>query len=164
MLFNVESRENSFAHSAVLHSLLVSQRGIFCMLKNETDIPTDECIYSSLFFFISAQSIAELEVMTPPAVKATRLPPNFLYACQDIYLSFHDHITLICRSPSELTTLSRYCVGTYDGNELTRNSSGDARPQSSQLVEPLWTDRGIKSGISVRELISTLKKRSAGGE
>ena len=143
MLFNVESWENSFAHSAVLHSLLVSQRGIFCMLKNETDIPTDECIYSSLFFFISAQSIAELEVMTPPAVKATRLPPNYLYACQDIYLSFHNHITLICRSPSELTTLSRYYVGTYGGNELTRNSSGDAHPQSSQLDEPLWTDPGL---------------------
>ena len=28
-------------------------------------------------------------------------------------------------------------------------------PQSSQLAEPTWTDPGIKSGISVRELIST---------
>ena len=36
--------------------------------------------------------------------------------------------------------------------------------QSSQLAEPLWTDPGIKSGISVRELISSLKKKSAGGE
>ena len=26
-------------------------------------------------------------------------------------------------------------------------------PQSSQLAEPLWTDPGLKSGISVRELI-----------
>ena len=31
--------------------------------------------------------------------------------------------------------------------------------QSSQLAEPLWTDPGIKSGISVRELISSLKKK-----
>ena len=36
--------------------------------------------------------------------------------------------------------------------------------QSSQLAEPLWTNPGIKSGISVCELISTLKKKSAGGE
>ena len=35
---------------------------------------------------------------------------------------------------------------------------------SPQPAEPLWTDPGIKSGISVRELISTLKKKSAGGE
>ena len=28
-------------------------------------------------------------------------------------------------------------------------------PQSSHLAEPLWTDFGIKSGISVREIISS---------
>ena len=56
--------------------------------------------------------------------------------------------------------------GNLSGNELTRNLSGNIRPQSSQLAEPLWTDLGIKSGISVRELISTLKKekkKSTGG-
>ena len=37
--------------------------------------------------------------------------------------------------------------------------SGTIPPQSSWLAEPLWTDPGIKSGISVPELISTLKKR-----
>ena len=42
----------------------------------------------------------------------------------------------------------------YQGNKLTRNSSGNW-PQSSQLAEPLWTDPGLNSGISVRELIST---------
>ena len=35
------------------------------------------------------------------------------------------------------------------GNELTRNSSGYAQPQSSQLAQPLWTDPGLQSGISV---------------
>ena len=39
--------------------------------------------------------------------------------------------------------------------ELSRDSSGNTRPQLSQLAEPLWTDPGLKSGISVRELIST---------
>ena len=45
------------------------------------------------------------------------------------------------------------------GNELSRNLSGNIRPQSSQLSEPLWTDPGINSGISVREIISTSKKK-----
>ena len=49
----------------------------------------------------------------------------------------------------------------------TPNLSGIIQPQSSQPAEPLWTDPGIKSGISVRELISTSKnktKKGAGGE
>ena len=37
--------------------------------------------------------------------------------------------------------------------------SGNIRPQSSQLAEPQWTDSGVKSGISMREPISTLKKK-----
>ena len=40
-------------------------------------------------------------------------------------------------------------------NQLIRDLSGNIQPQSSQLVVPLWTDPGIKSGISVRELIPT---------
>ena len=55
--------------------------------------------------------------------------------------------------------------GNLFGNELTRNLSGNIRPQSSQAAEPLWTDPGLKSGISVRELISTSEeKKSAGGK
>ena len=38
-------------------------------------------------------------------------------------------------------------------------SSGNIRPQSSQLTELLWTNPGIKSGISVSELMPTLKKK-----
>ena len=53
--------------------------------------------------------------------------------------------------------------GNLSGNELTRNSSGNIRSQSSKFAEPLWTDPGLKSGISVLELISALIK-SAGGE
>ena len=48
--------------------------------------------------------------------------------------------------------------GNLSGNELTRNSSGNTRLQSSQLAQPLWADPGRKSGISLRELISMLKK------
>lgn len=39
-----------------------------------------------------------------------------------------------------LTALSRHSVGSYQGNELSRNSSRNAHPQSSQVAEPLWTD------------------------
>ena len=41
--------------------------------------------------------------------------------------------------------------------------SGNVQPQSSQLAEPLWTDPGIKSGICVCEVISTLKKTKKTG-
>ena len=43
--------------------------------------------------------------------------------------------------------------------QFTRNLSGNIRPKSSELAESLWTDPGIKNGISVRELISALKKK-----
>ena len=53
--------------------------------------------------------------------------------------------------------------GNLSGNERTRNSSGNTRPQSSELAESLWTDLGLKSGINVNELISTLKKQCSRG-
>ena len=34
--------------------------------------------------------------------------------------------------------LSRHSAGTRQGNELTRNSYGNAHPRSSQLAKPLW--------------------------
>ena len=49
--------------------------------------------------------------------------------------------------------------GNLSGNKLTCNSSGNTRSQSCQLAEPLWTDLGLKSGVSLLELISTYKKR-----
>ena len=52
--------------------------------------------------------------------------------------------------------------------ELKRNLSGNTRSRSSQLAEPLWTYPGLKSGISLRELISTAnnnnKKAQTGNE
>ena len=36
--------------------------------------------------------------------------------------------------------LSRLSVGIHQRNELMHYSAGEARPQSSQLAEPLWTN------------------------
>ena len=55
--------------------------------------------------------------------------------------------------------------GTPSGNKLTSNLSGNTRSRSSQLAKPLWTDPGLKSGVSLHDLISTLKfKKSTDGE
>ena len=51
--------------------------------------------------------------------------------------------------------LSRHSVGLYQGNEFTRNTSGDTQPRPSQLAELLWTDPDLMKGTSVRELIPT---------
>ena len=70
-------------------------------------------------------------------------------------LHLNTHTPLTQRSRSGLIMLlCTHSVGTYMGNVLTRNSSGNARLQSSQLAEPMWTTPGLKNGIGVRELIS----------
>ena len=75
-------------------------------------------------------------------------------------LHLNTHTSLTQQSQSGLAMpLSRHSVGTYPETSLHANLSGNIRPQSSQLAEPLWTDLCIKSGISVRELISTEKKK-----
>ena len=55
--------------------------------------------------------------------------------------------------------LSGHSVGSYPKMSSHATLSWNSRPQSSKLAEPLWTDPGIKSGISVRELNSNLKKK-----
>ena len=50
-------------------------------------------------------------------------------------------------------------------NELTRNSLGSIQPQLSQLTEPLLTNPGEKSGISVQANLHTqTQKAQAGNE
>ena len=55
---------------------------------------------------------------------------------------------------------SRYSVGIYQETSSHATRQGNTQSQSSQLAEPLWTDPGLASGISVRELISTIKKKA----
>ena len=84
---------------------------------------------------------------------ARKRPRSFCQKCRRQVIPKHAY-TLTHRSRSGLTiTLSRHSVGKLSGTELTRNSSGNTRLQSSRLAEPLWNDPGLKSGISVRELI-----------
>ena len=66
--------------------------------------------------------------------------------------------------------LSRHSVGTYQETSSHATRQGTlGQSQSSQLVEPLWTDPGLKSEISVHGLISTYtqtkqQRESAGRE
>ena len=77
-------------------------------------------------------------------------------------LQLNTHTPSTRWSRSGLTMLlCRHSVGTHKENEVTRNSSGNTQPQSSQLAQPLWTDPGLKNGTSMRKLISTLKKKKA---
>ena len=59
--------------------------------------------------------------------------------------------------------LSRQSEGIYQETSSHATCPGKVG-QTSQLAEPLWTDPGLKSEISLRKLISTLKKKSAGRE
>ena len=44
---------------------------------------------------------------------------------------------------ADLIMLYRLSVGAYQGSKLTHISSRNIYPQSSQLIEPLWTDPGL---------------------
>ena len=73
-------------------------------------------------------------------------------------LHLNMHAQLIQQSWNGLIMpLSRHSVGTYQETSSHATRQGTLG-QSSQLAKPLWTDPGVKNGISVRKLISTLKK------
>ena len=55
--------------------------------------------------------------------------------------------------------LSRHSLGTYP--ETSSHATCQGKVGYSRLAEPLWTDPGVKSGISVHELISTKKNKQA---
>ena len=125
--------------------------------------------------------IERLRVRIPEGVAGEFSSPE-LTVCADSYsCPFHPRVTTVTRKrPRSVCPKCRWQVtpkhaytldpsksewadyaavqaecGNLSGNELTRKLSGDIRPQSSQLVEPLWTDPGLKSGISVPDLIFT---------
>ena len=75
-------------------------------------------------------------------------------------LHLNAHTPLTQRSRSGLTMPpSRHSVGTYPETSSQATCQGTrGHSRLSQLAEPLWTDPGLKSGIRVRELTSTLKQ------
>ena len=81
---------------------------------------------------------------------ACKRPQSFCQKCRWQNIPKHAYTQTQC-------SLSGLChcpgiVWDLTGNELTCNSSGNIWSQLSQLTEPLWTDPGQKSGISVHEL------------
>ena len=94
----------------------------------------------------------------PPRVTgvAHKRPRSFCQKCRWQVTPKHAYTTDPAKSEWADYAAVRAESGSLSGNDLTRNSSGNTRSQSSQLAEPLWTDPGVKSGISVRGLISTL--------
>ena len=85
---------------------------------------------------------------------ARKRPRSFSKKCRWQVTPKHAYTLDPTKSVGAEYAMQAECVN-LSGNELTRNSSGNTRLQSSHLAEPLWTDPGLKSGISVRELIST---------
>ena len=90
-------------------------------------------------------------------------PRSFCQKCR--WQSTPKHACTLDPTKSEwadYTAVQAQC-GNLSLHELTRNSSGNTQSQSPQLAEPLWTDPGLRSGISVHDLISTLKKMRSRG-
>ena len=74
-------------------------------------------------------------------------------------LHLNTHTPWIQRSRSGLTMLpSRCSEGTCQETSSHATRQGNTQSQSSQLATSLWTDPGLKSGISVRKLIPRKKK------
>ena len=82
-------------------------------------------------------------------------PGHFCHKCKWQATPKHAHTLDPTKSEwADYADVQAQC-GNLSGNDITRNASGNTRPQSSQLAEPLWTDPGLKSGPGVPELIST---------
>ena len=83
--------------------------------------------------------------------EARKRPRSFFQKCRWQVTPKHAYTHDPSKSEwADYTDVQAEC-GNLPGNELTRS-------QSSQSAEPLWTDPGLKSGISLRELISTQRK------
>ena len=92
-------------------------------------------------------------------VARTRPWSSFCQKCRWHVTPKHAYILDPTKSEwADYATVQVWC-GNLTGNEFTCNLSGNIQSQSSQLAEPLWTDPGLESGISVCKLISTLKKK-----
>ena len=89
---------------------------------------------------------------------APKRPRSFCQKCRRQVTPKHAYSLDPSKSEwADYAAVQVWC-GNLSGNKLTSNLSENIRPQSSPLAEPLWTDSGVKSRISARELISATKK------
>ena len=143
-------------------------------------------IQVTLFLICLGLVIERLQVQILAGAAGKFLPQSYLCVLTLILCPFHPHVTAtalkrpqsLCQKCKWRVTPKHACTldptksewadyfavqaqcGNLWGNKLTCNSSGNTRPPLSQLAEPLWTDPGLESGISVCKLIiSTWKKK-----
>ena len=95
---------------------------------------------------------------------ACKRPRSFYQKCGRQVTPKHTNILDPAKSEWIDYATVQASYGNLSGNELTCNFSGNTRPQSSKLAEPLWIDPGLQSGINVYELISTLKRQGMNGQ
>ena len=86
---------------------------------------------------------------------ARKRPRSFYQKCRWQVKPKHAYTLDLTKSEwADYAAIQAEC-GKLSGNEFTHNSPRNTWSRSSQLAEPLWGDPGLRSGISVRELIST---------
>ena len=135
--------------------LLYRLAGIACCLERRTRdrkvASSNPCRSGGRMFFSRVNFVRWLV--------ACKRPRSFCQKCRWQVTPKHAYTLDLSKSEwADYAAVQAEC-GNLSGNELIRNSSGNTWSQSSQLVEPLWTDPGLKSKISLRELIFTLKKK-----
>ena len=90
---------------------------------------------------------------------ACKRPRSFCQQCRWQVTPKHEYTLDLSKSEwADYAAVQAEC-GNLSGNKFTRNSSGNTRSQLSQLAESQWIDLGLKSGISLRELISLKRKK-----
>ena len=78
----------------------------------------------------------------PPCYRSgTQKTRSFCQKCDWQVTPKHAHTLDPTKSDRADYADVRAWFGKFSRNELTRSLSGNIRPQSSQLAEPLWTDR-----------------------
>ena len=90
---------------------------------------------------------------------AHKRPRPFCQKCRWQVTPKHAYTHDISKSEWDDNAAVQSECGNLSGNELTRNSSGNTRPQLSHFAKPLWTEPGRMSGISVSGLISRRRRR-----
>ena len=142
---------NSFASFATLNETPDPKRQTFVRFT-----------FSFLFSYMTVFVVGVLTLIRCPfhpcvTAVARKRPRSFCQKCWWQVTLKHAYTLDAPKSEWADYAAAQAECGNLSGNELTRNSSGNTQLRLSQLAYPLWTDPGLKSGISVHELISNNK-------